>query len=173
MWTRLIARIRRSRAINILFQLLLIILLIYAIGIWKTRDAARGEAPMIVGELLGGERITLEQFQGRPLLVHFWATWCPVCKFENDSIDAIAEDYPVLTIASWSGSKQEIEKYLQAEGLSYPVLADDDGEWAKLYGVKAVPSSFIIDKNGNIRSVEAGFTTEWGLRMRLWWYSGE
>jgi peroxiredoxin len=103
------------------------------------------------------------------VLVHFWATWCPICRTEQDTINAIARDTPnVITVAMQSGSRDEVEKYLKQQGLSFPVLNDPDGRIAAAWGVHAVPASFIIDPDGQIRFVEIGYTTETGLRLRLW-----
>ena len=58
------------------------------------------------------------------------------------------------------------------EGVSYRVILDPSGRLAGRFGVKAVPTSMIIDANGEIRFVEVGYTTEIGLRLRLWWVGG-
>ena len=145
------------------------IIIFLAVRAYKSKDAMTGEAPIIEGQLLDGKHINLKQYRGSPVLVHFWATWCPVCKFENDNIADISKDLSVLSIASWSESGAEVSKYMESENLRMPVLVDEDGEWAKLYGVKAVPVSFIVDGNGQIQFMESGYTTETGLRLRMWW----
>jgi peroxiredoxin len=60
-------------------------------------------------------------------------------------------------------------KHLSEQQLSFPVLNDPDGHIAAAWGVHAVPASFIIDTDGQIRFVEIGYTTAIGLRLRLWW----
>ena len=153
-------------------QILLILILFSAVRAWQLRDAVSGQAPLINGTLMSGEMINLAEYRGQPVLVYFWATWCPVCKISNASIDAIAEDRPVLTIASWSESEAEVREYLQQKSLHMPVLVDNRGFWAQSFGVRGVPASFIIDKHGMVRFVESGYSTEWGLRLRLWWLDG-
>jgi len=165
----------RHRWLNLLLQLFLFAVIFFAITIWQTRNATRGEAPAFSGSLLFDERpVALQNYRGKPLLLHFWASWCPVCKLEQDSISAIAEpgvnkDFQVLTIASWSGSEAEVMQYMQQENLHFPVLVDQDGSIAKLYGVQGVPSSFVLDARGVIQFVEQGYTTQTGLWLRLWW----
>ena len=132
-------------------------------------DNIQGMAPAIVATTLKGETFDLRDHQSKPVLVHFWATWCPICEFENSNIVNIAEDYQVITVASWSETEAEVREYLRKEGLNLPVIVDEDGEWAKVYGVKAVPSSFFVDKKGFIQFVEKGYTSEVGMRARLWW----
>ena len=109
--------------------------------------------------------------QGKPTLVHFWATWCSVCKLERSNIEAIARDYSIVTVASQSGTSAEVAQYVQTHAMRAPVLVDEDGAVAAQFGVRAFPTSFIIDSAGQIRDVEVGYTTEWGLRLRLWWAS--
>jgi len=150
-------------------QLVIIIIIFLGVRAYKLKDAITGEAPIIMGRLLDGQQVNLKQYRGNPVLVHFWATWCPVCKLENGNIANVSKNLPVLTIASWSESGKEVLKYMKNENLQMPVLVDEDGEWAKLYGVKGVPSSFIVDGNGVIQFVESGYTTEIGLRLRMWW----
>jgi peroxiredoxin len=101
--------------------------------------------------------------------VHFWATWCPICRTEQGSIAAIAQDHPdVITVAMQSGTPQEVSRYMQEQGIAFPVVNDPDGIISRAWGVHAVPASFIIAPDGQIRFVEVGYTTGMGLRLRLW-----
>ena len=102
------------------------------------------------------------------MLVHFWATWCPICRAEQGSIDALARDTPVITVAMQSGDRNAVVQHLRKEELNFPVLNDPDGVIAAQWGVRAVPASFIVDGAGQIRYVEVGYTTGIGLRLRLW-----
>lgn len=143
-------------------------MLILGVRAWQQSGAASGPAPMLTGTLLDGRPYSLATAAGRPVLVHFWATWCPICRAEQDSIDALARDYPTITIAMQSGSVAEVAYFLKNEALSFPVLNDPDGRIASEWGVRAVPASFIIDAKGQIRFLEVGYTTGVGLRLRLW-----
>lgn len=163
------AYLKQHRWMSWFLQLLLILAIIIGVRAWQLRDAVSGEVPIIRGQLLSGESLNLAEYRGQPVLVYFWATWCPVCKLTNGSIDAIAKDRPVVTIASWVETEQEVVEFLQQKGLEMPVLVDPQGHWARSYGVRGVPASFIVDKEGMVRFVESGYTTEWGLRFRLWW----
>lgn len=149
-----------------LIEFFIIVLIIVAVRAWQQQDIISGRAIPVHGQLIDGSHINWSQYQGKPMLLHFWATWCPVCRFEEDSIQSIAKDYPLLTIASWSDDTYD---YMQKQQLSFPALEDVNGEWAKHYGVKAVPTTFIINSQGDIKFVETGFSSEWGLRLRLWW----
>jgi len=103
------------------------------------------------------------------MLLQFWATWCPVCRLEQGSIDAVARDYPVLAVSLDEMNAADLQAWMVGQGVSYPVAIDDSGELARLYGITGVPASFVIDGNGEIRFTEVGYTSETGLRLRLWW----
>jgi len=149
-------------------QAALVAALLFGLHLWGTRDAVRGPAPDLAGLLLDGRRVDLADYRGEPLLVHFWATWCPACRLEQGAVDAIARDHQVLTVAMQSGDAAELTAYLREQGVSFPVRPDEHGELAARWGVRGLPTSFVVDPEGNIRFVTAGVSTGLGLRLRLW-----
>lgn len=155
----------RSVAVN----LLLFALMVAGIRLWQQRDMVSGAAPELSGTTLAGEAYTLAAHRGRPVLVQFWASWCPVCRAEQSSIAAIAENDPdVITVAMQSGNAAQVAGYMREQGVSYPVLNDPDAVIASRWGVHAVPVSFIVAPDGSIRFVEVGYTTGVGIRIRRW-----
>ena len=151
-----------------MLQVLIVVVVYVGIQAYHKRNTTSGTAPPLYGTLLDGASISPESLKGQSYLVHFWATWCSICRLEQSSINALAEDYPVIAIASQSGSKEEVAKFVKEQGLSFPVLVDNAGQWAKAFGVLAYPTSFVVDSTGEIRFVEVGYTTELGLRSRLY-----
>jgi thiol-disulfide isomerase/thioredoxin len=116
-----------------------------------------------------GQPYTLAARPGKPVLVHFWATWCPVCRAEQGSIAAIAHDHAdVITVAMQSGTAEQVSRHMLEQGIAFPVLNDSDGRLSGAWGVHAVPASFIISPDGQVRFIEVGYTTGIGLRLRLW-----
>lgn len=146
----------------------IVVALAVGLHLWRTSPLAAGEAPELAGTLVGPGRFDLDDHRGKPVLVHFWATWCPLCRLGDEAIDAVAEDYEVITVAMQSGSDSEIETYLIQEALGFRVLSDPYGEIASRWGVTAVPTSFMLDGNGRIVFSTVGYTMEMGLRGRLW-----
>lgn len=157
------------RSVRITFQILLVVLVFLVVRAWTQRDLASGIAPPLQGRLLDGSEFRLMTKRDQPLLLHFWASWCPVCRLEQETIDDLAQDYPVITVAMQSGSGKEVRAFLRKQGLDFPVLNDPDGTLAQRFGVRAVPTSFVIDTDNRIVFREAGYTTSAGLRLRLWW----
>ncbi len=158
------ARAVRSGLIN----LLLILLVVSGVQWWKGRPLASGEAPPLVGLTLAGRALDLAKFRGQPVLIHFWATWCPVCRLMDGAIDDIAHDHAVVTVALHSGTPEDLGRFLQEHGLQFPVISDPDGHLATRWGVRGVPATFVVDAQGQIRQATVGARTEWGLRVRLW-----
>jgi peroxiredoxin len=144
------------------------LLLLLGIRAYQKRDMPNGTAPPLAGTDLGGETVSLADYRGKPVLVYFWATWCGVCKAEQHNIDAVTRDLPVLSIASHSGSASEVAAFVRERGITPRVIIDEQGTLASRYGVRAYPSTFVIDAEGEIRHIEVGYTTEIGLRARMW-----
>ena len=159
----------RRRVLRYAVELVVVLAIILAVRAWQQQDVVSGSAPALAGMLLDGKKhFSLTALNGQPVLVHFWATWCPVCRAEQDSIEALAKEYPTITVAMQSGGAEVVAAHLNKEALSFPVLNDPDGTIAAQWGVRAVPASFVVDGAGRIRFVEVGYTTGIGLRARLW-----
>ena len=158
----------RRRYLKLGVEIVFFLAIYLAAKAYMQRDLVDGPVPSLEGTLLGGQSFNIQSYHGKPLLLHFWATWCSICKMEQNSIASISEDHEVITVAMNSGTDMEVVAYLKQQGLSVPVVNDENGAIAQRFGVRGVPTSFIIDSNANIRFTEVGFTTELGLRLRLW-----
>lgn len=147
--------------------------ILFAIQYWEARDVPRGPAPQFQGILAGGGETSLAawraQHPGKPVLLYFWAGWCPICKTVAGSVDAIARDWPVLTVAMQSGAEERVAKFLDEHQRGWPTIVDEDGQITARYRFRGVPAFAVVDAAGDIRFVETGYTSEIGLRLRLWW----
>lgn len=161
-------KILKQRGVRIALELGIFILLYLGVRAYMQWHLASGTVPAIHAETLAGKRFDMNQPRKGPLLIHFWATWCPICRLEQQGIQAISRDYPVISIALNSGEAAAIRKFMRQHGLDFPVINDPDGEIARRFGVTGVPVSFVVGSHNRIRFVERGYTTEWGLRLRLW-----
>ncbi|MEA3412082.1 MAG: protein disulfide oxidoreductase [Pseudomonadota bacterium] len=149
-------------------QLLLIVLLVAGLRHWQQRDLVSGDAPAFVLEDMHGTPVSIADYRGEPLLIHFWATWCGICRAEQNAIANISRDWQVLTVAVQSGDTHNVRAYLHENKLGFRVIVDEDGALMSRFGVRAVPASFILDGKGGIRFREVGYTTGPGIRTRLW-----
>lgn len=152
-----------------IIEIALILIMLSAVRFWMQRDIVSGIAPNVSSMMLNGHSYDLYQDKNRPILVHFWASWCPVCKLEQSNIQNVSDDYPVITIAMQSGNDAEVKKFMQQEKLSFRVINDEHGRISQNYKIKGVPVSFIVNKENKIKFVEVGYTTELGLKIRMWW----
>ena len=146
--------------------LLLAVVVFSALSAWKSKDMLLGPAPVLAGYDLQGQLMTLEP-KDEPTLIYFWATWCPICGFTISSIASIAEDYPVITVATTSGSEEEVKAYLAQKNIRLPVMMDDSGDLGRHWDVTGVPAIFIVDSKGQITHRSLGYASELGLRARL------
>jgi thiol-disulfide isomerase/thioredoxin len=103
-----------------------------------------------------------------PALIYFWAEWCGVCRGMQHNVTAVLQDTPGMTIAVRSGDDRKVGDYMRQNNLPWPVVNDADGAIGQRYGVAGVPALYILDKHGAIVFTSAGYTTEPGLRFRLW-----
>lgn len=151
--------------------LFFIIMTLFAnvISIYRSLDLNKDALSISSVTILNDIQYTIPK--NKPVLIHFWATWCPTCKVEASNIQTISEHYEVLTIALKSGSDSEIEEYLRSNNLDYKVINDNDGLITSKFDVSIFPTTIIYDKNANVVFSDVGYTSTWGLWLRMWWAS--
>jgi cytochrome c biogenesis protein CcmG, thiol:disulfide interchange protein DsbE len=131
-------------------------------------------APDFELKTIEGKTIKLSDLHGQPVLVNLWATWCPPCRAEMQTLETVYNDYKdqgftVLAVNMTSqDDPQAIIPFVEERGITYPILLDDKGEIAKAYQMKSLPSSFFIDRDGTIHEVVIGGPmAEATLRTRI------
>jgi cytochrome c biogenesis protein CcmG/thiol:disulfide interchange protein DsbE len=119
-------------------------------------------APEFTLERLGGEEIGLSDLAGQSVIVNLWASWCPPCRAEMPALEAVYQTYAddgleILAVnMSTQDSLPQAAAFVQDLGLSFPILLDRQGEVARLYQSRALPSTFFIDSQGVIYRVVIG-----------------
>ena len=107
-----------------------------------------------------GQLISLSDLRGKPVLINFWATWCSPCRMEMPYIQQIYNEWQekglVLLAINIGESASRVAEFMRSQGFSFPVLLDPEGEIAGQYGVRAIPTSFFIDKDGIIQDMKVG-----------------
>lgn len=150
---------------EILLGIALIFILTNIISYLRQPTLDSAQLPPIEVQLIDGS--LFRAVTGRPLVIHFWATWCPTCRLEAANIERVSESYEVLSIAVNSGTDDDIEKYMKQNQLSFKVLNDPKGIWAKKFNVEAYPTTFIYDAKAKLKFTEVGYTSTAGLLARL------
>lgn len=113
---------------------------------------------------LEGNTVSLTSLQGKPVYIKFWASWCSICLAglaDIDKLSAEDTDYEIYTIVSpnFNGEQSEADFKEWFKSLSYKnikVLLDTDGSVAKAYGIRAYPTSVVIDSKGNLVKTAPG-----------------
>jgi thiol-disulfide isomerase/thioredoxin len=159
----------RARLLRWSLEIAVILAVFFLIRAWNAPTLPDINLPPLVGQTLDGKIIDSRNTQGRALIIHIWAEWCPVCRMELQGMNELARDTPVMSIAWKSGDDVAVRRFLTQEKIDMPVLNDPSGKLLAPLGIKAVPLHLVVDAAGRIHFVETGYTTPWGLRARVWW----
>jgi len=154
---------------EILYIVLMMTLFGNAISWYKSQDLNKAPLNLSSLTLIDGSKQSLET--DKPILIHFWATWCPVCKLEASNINFIAKHFNVITIAVNSKNSANIQKYMQENHYSFKVVNDAQSLLASQFKIAGFPTTFIYDKHKNLCFNEVGYTSIIGLYVRMWWAS--
>ncbi len=111
-------------------------------------------APDFSLKTLQGETRSLSSYQGSIVFLNFFATWCGPCRAEMPSMEVLyntlnGEKFVILAV-DLQEERSTVERFIQQNRLTFPVLLDERGGAGKLYGVQAIPTSYVIDKTGKI-----------------------
>ena len=135
-----------------------------------SEEVDSGDAPQVNApapdfeiENLRGEKKHLSDYQGKVVVLNFWATWCGPCKDEMPFFQEIYEKY-ASEIAVLAVNNQEtvdkVSPFVEELGLTYEILMDNDGSVATQYQVIGFPTTYFIDPNGIIKFLHVGVLTE-------------
>ncbi len=123
------------------------------IGCSKKAEVPAGSSPQFSLKGIDNNQINLSDYKGRVVLIDFWATWCPPCRATIPVIERLYARYKdkgfVVLGLSVADSPDAVRSFRDANKMQYPIaMADDKTE--KLYGVRGIPSMFLLDKDGRI-----------------------
>lgn len=112
-------------------------------------------APDFQLQTLKGELVKLSDYRGQRVMVNFWATWCPPCRAEMPDIEKFHKNKDIAILAvNLTQSEPNIEQvkdFVNVFNLTFPVLLDKESEVAITYGIRPIPTSFLIDSKGVIQ----------------------
>ncbi len=119
-------------------------------------------APDFELKTTAGETVRLSELRGKAVLVNLWATWCPPCRAEMQSIEKVYGEYKdqgfvVLAVnMTYQDDASKVLPFVTEQGLTYPVLLDPTGIVGQAYQLRSLPSSFFINRDGTINEVVIG-----------------
>jgi peroxiredoxin len=119
------------------------------------------DAPQFSLLSLDGRELTLSDYQGKYLLVNFWATWCGPCKVEMPSLELLyrkfkKRKFAMIAVSNDIFGEQVVKPYIQAQNFTFPVGLDPKLEVSNRFGVISLPTTFLIDPRGKIIGVLNG-----------------
>ena len=156
---------------EVLWLLLFAVIISTALDFWRGPALPEG-SPLPTLILSDGSRADLLALsRDKPLLVYYWASWCGVCRFTTPTVEQMwQEGDNVLTVALRSGNDDQLRRGMTKKGLSFPTHNDEQGTLAARWQVGVTPS-FLILKDGKVVGTTTGWSSRWGLKLRLLWAS--
>jgi peroxiredoxin len=170
----------RRRRIATIVGLAIGVLVLVAAGVamWGgVRSQSRGRpiagqvAPNFELDLLDGSALTLSDLRGQVVVVNFWATWCPPCEEELPDLQMIWEEYradgSVVIGVAFQEEAAAVQEIAAQFGVTYPLGLDVGERISEVYGITAVPETFVVDQEGRVAYVHIGSVTAERLRAEL------
>jgi peroxiredoxin len=121
--------------------------------------------PPFKGQTVAGQAVSLADFQGRVVLVNFWATWCAECRSEMPLFERLHRDFASrgLTVLgiNFHEDTSHIQRYVKESDLTFPLVLDPEGEIFRSYGVVGLPTTFLVGRDGRPVALAVGIRA-WG-----------
>jgi thiol-disulfide isomerase/thioredoxin len=115
-------------------------------------------------QTLGGEEVSLFDYEGKLVFLNFWATWCPPCRAEMPSMERVYNKLPsdsfVILAVNVNEPKEDVQSFMDEHGYTFPVLLDSDGRVSSIYQVEGIPTTWLIGPDTTVVGRLVG-TTEW------------
>lgn len=167
---------RSKKTIQVMILVLFVLLGGYTItsGLFEDKESlpeVGQPVPSFQLSTLEGDVLQIEDFKGHPVVINFWGSFCEPCVREMPLIQAYhekyAEDGLIILGINLNEPKLSVEAFAKQMGVTFPILLDPGGETRKRYGVTSFPTTFFLDKDGNLVSEKVGEMTELDMRSNL------
>ncbi len=120
-----------------------------------------GPAPDFTLKSLSGKNMKLSEMRGTVILLNFWASWCAPCRLEMPLLTQLHDKYKDLGFTVLGVNVEEdsnmARRYIAERPVDFPVLLDNTNKVSKLYKVVAMPTTVVIDRDGNMRFLHQGY----------------
>jgi thiol-disulfide isomerase/thioredoxin len=125
-----------------------------------TRERARRATPGIELATLDGGKFRLADHIGQPVVVNFWATWCPPCRAELPAFEQVYQSHRekglVIVGVDVAESPDEVAQFVTQARLTFPIALDTSGETTELYRIQGMPTTFFVGRDGKIKDTVIG-----------------
>ena len=131
-----------------------------------------GSAPDVTFTALDGESFTMAELEGRVVLVNFWATWCTPCRIEMPGFEKLYRDkrdegFVIVGISVDRTGTGDVREFLEERDITYPNAMESPGMESAFGGIRGIPTSFLIDRDGVIRHRTYGLFPAAALRIAV------
>ena len=127
-------------------------------------------APDFTLKSLGGENLKLSEMAGNVVLINFWASWCGPCREEMPLLNALHNKYEPLGFTVWGVNVEEnsanAQGFLNDFPVDFPILLDDTNKVSRQFKVIAMPTTVVVDRDGNMRYLHQGYKSGDEARYR-------
>jgi len=110
--------------------------------------------------LLNGGNASLSSYKGKVVILNFWATWCPPCRAEMPSMETLYQRFKnqglEILAVDIGEIPSKVQQFISQNAYTFPVLLDKDNKISSQYGIRAIPTTYIIDREGRIISMIVG-----------------
>ena len=118
-----------------------------------------------------GKKISLSDFKGKVVIIDFWATWCPPCRRGIPDLIDLQKEYKgklaIIGVSLDTDSKKDVVPFIKNYGINYPVVYGNAQIVGEYGNIQAIPTSFIIDKDGNIVNKHVGLVPKSKLKEEI------
>ncbi|MEK6673203.1 MAG: TlpA disulfide reductase family protein [Nitrospirota bacterium] len=120
------------------------------------------KVPNVTLKDVSGSPVSLDKFRGKIVLINFWATWCPSCKYELRYLNELQKKHDELVVLAISIDKDQssCSKFISKNPANFTILTDPDGIAVNAFKGRAMPTSYILDKEGAVRYIHFGFNED-------------
>ncbi len=131
-----------------------------------------GRVPDLTMVTLGGDTLRSSELRGRVVVVNFWATWCGPCRLEMPSLQSLHEDRAddgvvVIGLSTDVGSAQPIRNWVEERGIGFPIGRATREHRNAFGGIRGIPTTYLIDREGVVRHRVVGYFTPPALRVAV------
>ena len=144
-----------------LFRHIVILALCAGFTTAASAKAVQAVAPDFTLKSQKGDNLKLSELRGKVILINFWASWCGPCRQEMPVLNELYQRYRPLDFTilgvNVEQNSDNARSLLKDVSVSFPILFDNDNKVSKLYHVKGMPSTVLVDRDGNIRYVHMGY----------------
>lgn len=123
--------------------------------------AVSGKAPNFTLKSMSGKNLKLSEYRGQVVMINFWASWCAPCRQEMPLLEALYKKYKGLGFTllgvNVEQDSSKASTLLKSIKVSFPILFDNKNTVSKMYKVSAMPTTVLVDKDGNLRYLHHGY----------------